>query len=605
MRSFLAILLINATIPIALCDTPLPKDNVYIDDEIRTFTIIEKDGEIKSVKAEKETTYTAQRADDSVHAMEFYNSNITIDKASATGAKPYYRSWESSDNFYDGSRICYMEVPVKKGKTAKATFLKTYKAPEHFCDITLASGYHTRHGLTVINVPAKVASRIKVEGHMLPDNITLTSRTAPDGGVVYTVETNDLPPFKNEPGAPSPSLSAPRIIITGYFRDVADLYGYMHGFAKKTEGGSEEIDRLAGEIASKASGSIAIADSCAAWVRQNIRYLAIEHGEYAFRPDAASDVLKNRAGDCKGSANLIKELLRSNGLDGRLVWIGTKGEIPFDWDKVPALCSGNHVIAACMLPDTTLYLDGTTTWSAPGYLPPSIRGRRVIIEDGDNFILSNVPDHDTHLDGEHISATYSIAGNDLWGEMKIGISGVSRMSFLSSLAEREPRDRERMMKGYLNYPRKNAEATDISLDCDLSQQTITLSGKVTEKNCAKKIGDKIYLDLQPLRDSMTEAVDTTRRTREFSLPYGYRNCYSYTVALPEGYAAASLPEATSIDNEWHRVSIRYSQQDGTLTCEAEIETKETETPLARIPALNESIKSIRAASDNRIILSPR
>lgn len=596
--------------------TPDNSDNIVIDDEIRTYTIIEKNGEMASVKYSKETTYTALRADGYADAVTFYNDNITIDKASAPGAKPYYRSWQSSDVFYDGSRICYLHVPIKKDKKAKVSFQQTYKAPEHFCNINLASPYKINNGTTVIKVPTSLASRIKVEPFGLPENIVLSRSAMPDGSVEYTAKISDLPAYKPEKGAPSASVSAPQLVVTGMFKDVNDLYHHFFKYTEGSDAGSPEIDRLAAEIASRASTPQAIADSTASWVRRNIRYLAIEHGEYAFRPEAAPDVLKNRAGDCKGSANLIKALLKSNGLDGRLVWTGTNGDIPFEWDKVPALCSGNHVIAACVLPDTTLFLDGTTTWAAPGYIPPSIRGRQVIIENGADCILTRVPDPGIGSDGEYILAQFEISDNDLVGTLEIKLFGKKRSELLAASSNTEPRDRALLHKRILNYPRKSAEASNIIMkenapsfgpDENSFGRPAMISADVVEKNAARKIGEKIYLDLQPLRDAMIEQADTTGRTRPYALPYGYRNGYYYSVKLPAGYRPASIPEHLTVADEWYEAKIGYTydEEDGVLKCLATIQTKDLEAPLDKIALRNEDIKALQRVSATQIILTPK
>ncbi len=579
-------------------------DNVVIDEEIRTYIILEKNGEMASVKSTKETTYTSLRKDDYADAVAFYNENISIDKASAPGAKPYYRSWQSSDVFYDGSRICYMQVPVKKDKKVKVTFQQTYKAPEHFCHINLASAYPIARGKTIIKVPAKLAEQIKVEPYRLPNNIVLTSQQQPDGSIEYTATATDLAAFKYEKGAPSSSMIAPQLIVTGLFSDVQQLYNHICKYTEGSDIGSPEIDRLASEIRAKATTPQGIADSIASWVRRNIRYLAIEHGEYAFRPEAAPDVLKNRAGDCKGSANLIKALLKSAGLDGRLVWTGTNGDIPFEWDKVPAICSGNHVIAACVLPDTTLFLDGTTTWAAPGYLPPTIRGRKVIIEDGKTYTLARVPDTGIKDDGEFITAEYCIEGNDLIGELSIQLQGTKKSGFLEASANTEPRNREVLAKKILNYPRKSGEATDIQMQCDPAQKEVAISGKVVEKNAAKRIGDKIYLDLQPLRDAMLEQVDTAGRCHPYTLRSGYANGYRYRVKMPEGYIVESLPAPLEIEDEWFDATIAYQENDGVLECIAKIETKELEAEANEIAKRNAGVKALRRASDTQIIIKP-
>ncbi len=603
-RCFVSLLSVLAGFMAAYAATPESSDNIVIDEEIHTYTINEKNGEISSVKSLKETTYSALRVDGHADAVAFYNDNISIDKASAPGAKPYYRSWQNSDVFYDGARICYLHVPVKKDKKVKVTFQQTYKAPEHFCDINLASPYKIAKGRTIIKVPSSLAERINVAPFCLPDNIVLSKSIMQDGSVEYVAEITDLPAYKYEKGAPSASVSAPQLIVKGMFKNVNELYHHFCKFTEGTDATGPEIELLASEIASKASTPQAIADSTASWVRRNIRYLAIEHGEYAFRPDLATDVLKNRAGDCKGSANLIKALLRSNGLDGRLVWTGTNGDIPFEWEDVPGLCSGNHVIAACVLPDTTLFLDGTTTWAAPGYIPPSIRGRQVIIENGDDCILTRVPDPGISEDGESITADFDIEGNDLVGSLCIEMLGTKKSSFLYASANTEPRHRELLAKKILNYPRKSGEASDLTINCNPADKKASICGKVVEKNAAKKIGEKIYLDLQPLRDELIEQVDTTGRIRPYALHSGYTNSYTYTIKLPAGYKVDSLPAPLQIEDDWYDATIAYEEKDGVLECIAKIRTKSLEAAPQEISKRNAGVKALRRASDTQIILKP-
>ncbi len=365
------LLLLAALLPANTAGASPKDDNVIIDDELRVYTISEKRGSIYQVKAESDTWYEALKKEGYADAVTIYNENISIDKASAPGAKPFYRSWESPDVFYNGAKLCLLHIPLAKGKKAKASFVQTYKAPEHFCNIMLTSSqYRKKHMKALVKVPAALAGSIKVTPYKFTENITLSSETHPNGSVTYTVEATDLEPWRYESRAPEASTDSPQIIITGQFADAPDLYRHFLRYLDTADVDSREITDIAGMLRAKASSDEALIDSTAAWVRQNIRYLAVEHGEYAFRPASAAEVIRSRAGDCKGSANLIKALLRKNGLDGRLAWVGTKGDIAFDWDEVPALCSGNHVIAACLHRDSIIYLDGTTTWASPGYILP-------------------------------------------------------------------------------------------------------------------------------------------------------------------------------------------------------------------------------------------
>lgn len=577
-------------------------DNVVICEELHVCTLQVKDGVLCAVKSVEETTYTALHSDGFADALTMYNDNVTIDKASAPGAKPYYRSLEATDAFYSGSRVCYMRVPVEKGKKVKAVFHQTYKAPEHFCDVFLMSPYRKIHSRTVIKVPPSLAGDIRVRPFGFIEGMSLSSDTLADGSVIHTVEAQDLPAWRYEEDAPSSGLSMPRLIVTGQFSDVKALYRHFRKYVDDGKDDDAGIRDLAAELSAKAADRFALIDSIAYWVRRNIRYLAVEHGEYAFRPAPAAEVLVSRTGDCKGSANLIKSLLRHNGLDGRLVWTGTNGEIPFDWDSVPALCAGNHVIAACVFPDTTVFIDGTASWASPGYIPPSIRGRRVMIEDGEDCILTNVPDSGHEWDREDRRADFRISGNDLVGHMSVSMSGVMRMAFLSAYASLEPRDKVSVASRLVAYPRKNSVTDSVEVKAPLAGDRVTVGAQVTEKNAAKKVGDRIYLDLKPVRDMLLEVVDTAGRVRDYMLPYGYSSAFEYTVEIPEGYTVERLPAPLSVDDEWYSASVRYSVDGSMLRCVAAVSPKTRLVPLKSIAERNRCVKAIRRASDSQLAL---
>lgn len=303
---------------------------------------------------------------------QWYSGHVKIDKVSAPGATPYYRSAEPDEVFYDGSRVCYLPVRLKKGKTAKVVFERTFIEPEQFTDIMLLTQCYTRHLIVEVKVPRELAGKITVEGFKLPEGMNLESSQTSDGGIIYKVEATDVDKYTSEKGAPAPNLTTPRLLIRGLFPDLPSLYSFLKGYIGDEEADAD-ISALASRLAAGAPDDRARIDSVARWVQSNIRYLAIEHGEYGLRPVPAAEVLKSRAGDCKGVSNLSKALLRSCGLDARLAWIGTSGSIPYSWSTFPSLASGNRMIAAVVLPDTIVYVDGTAKWSVPGEIPYGLR----------------------------------------------------------------------------------------------------------------------------------------------------------------------------------------------------------------------------------------
>ncbi len=227
-----------------------------------------------------------------------------------------------------------------------------------------------------------------------------------------------------------------------------------------------------------------------------------------------------------------------------------------------------------------------------------------MIEDGDNCIITNVSETGREADTERISADFRISDNDLAGEIKVRLGGVAKMSLLSSMAGHEPRHRMNIAGRYISYPKKNTETDDIRIDADLSRDEVVITAAVRETNGAQKIGDRIYIDLKPIRDSFLTVADTTDRTHDYVLPFGYTAEYDFTVKLPDGYRPASLPEPVGIDNEWHEASLEYTETEGTLRCRVCISAKELRVPLHMLPGRNEAVRKLLRAADTKLVLTP-
>lgn len=577
-------------------------DNIVIDSESSVFTIIEKKGVMTGVKSSATTTYLARRADDVADFFAVYNENINIDKVSAPGATPYFRTAEDNNIFYDGNRICYMQIPLKQGKKTKAVIERSFKAPEQFCSLSFWTPYHTVSSTTIVKVPAALADKIYVRPFRFREGMSLRADTLANGAIDYTVTCSDLPPLCKEPGAPLPAVSEPQIFIGGYFANTDKLYTHLSSFINQDEEYGADLTTLASELRAKANDDIALIDSTAAWVRNNIRYLAIEHGEYGHRPAAAAEVLARKAGDCKGSANLIKALLKTNGIDGRLVWIGTEGNIATSWEEFPALSSGNHMIAAAMQGDSIIYIDGTTANCPDGYIPPWLRRRSVIIENGEKALITQVPDVCRQADTDRLFAYYRIEGTELTGKIERHAGGVIYMSLMQSLRSMSPKEHASFLERYLRYPKKSVNIKNAEITAPGKSPVMTIHAEISENNSARRIGDKILLDLKPVRSLYLEIVNTKERSRDYIHSPVCTSVYDYTVELPQGFSPESLPEPFTIDNKWLRGYVRYSFEDGVLRCKAMYEPVEYYVPLESINERNQSVRALMRASDAQIAL---
>ena len=64
--------------------------------------------------------------------------------------------------------------------------------------------------------------------------------------------------------------------------------------------------------------------SIASYMQRNIRYVGIEIGIGGLQPHAADDVFRNRYGDCKDKATLLRAMLKSIGIHSTWVLVDTR-----------------------------------------------------------------------------------------------------------------------------------------------------------------------------------------------------------------------------------------------------------------------------------------
>ena len=85
------------------------------------------------------------------------------------------------------------------------------------------------------------------------------------------------------------------------------------------------------------------------WVKRNIRYLSVGVGHH-FTPHSPGDVLSNRHGDCKDTAQLLVLMMIHAGLKAELASLGVKGDGQVD-EEIPSPWA-THALVRVTLPGT-------------------------------------------------------------------------------------------------------------------------------------------------------------------------------------------------------------------------------------------------------------
>lgn len=125
------------------------------------------------------------------------------------------------------------------------------------------------------------------------------------------------------------------------------------------------------------------------YVVQNTRYLHVGLGIHGWKPYRTSTCFRNRYGDCKDKAALLKVMLEEAGIPANLVLVRTRR-----LGKVEAQPASMHIFnhAITYVPSKNLYLDGTAEFNGTSELTSMDQGAQaLIVEDGGQARFVTLP----------------------------------------------------------------------------------------------------------------------------------------------------------------------------------------------------------------------
>lgn len=605
MKQFITILIF---LLIGIASLSAANENVVIENLDDVFRIIPaKDGSgIKEIKNSTKIDFRARRTAGKAYAATYYNDCITVDKA--TGGKAEYGMIDDDDVFYSDSKVCLMELPLKKeGDRATARFERTFKDPKFFSRTSLAENYDVENYTVTFIIPSSLVSTLKVVDRRMPEGFT---RTVTDNGkeTVVTYNVKDLKsPGKVSRRVPG-SLANPTVYLLGEFADYNDLYRYVHSLTRRNEDpDAQKVADLAREITRDCTTDSAKIATIYDYVHDNIRYIAVEHGIYSHMPDLPSEVLRKRYGDCKGSAGLLRAMLRGAGIDSRYVWIGTK-DIPTDWTDYPVLASGNHMIAAAVTGDSILYLDGTATHNPLGLIPAFIRGRQTMVEDNDETcIIGRVPGMPVDADSYHVEVKMAQSPADataVTAEYKETLRGAFNSALLGALDGTNEAKRADLVT---NYVASNVKGSRVEKSAvDRSRNFSTIDAGMTIPNVVQTIGSDMFVNLSPFIAIGALTIDTKDRPKvDAMLRSPFATKVNTEFAIPEGYAVASMPEPVEISNEWFtaRLNPVSSGEGSKIAMEFDLALRASYIPAEKVDAYVADVRRLQRAVSNQIQLS--
>jgi hypothetical protein len=145
-----------------------------------------------------------------------------------------------------------------------------------------------------------------------------------------------------------------------------------------------------------AGGGADVAEKIAAiagYIQTNYTYKAIEFGRRARTPQALSDVVRTRFGDCKDHSALAMEMLEAAGIPSFLALLNLTSPVRED---LPSMDQFNHMIVCIPRPGSNIFLDCTAKsfdLKSAGY---GLAGREALIMDASQPHFARIPDYATN-----------------------------------------------------------------------------------------------------------------------------------------------------------------------------------------------------------------
>ena len=543
--------------------TQFPKEDViaYTHKEIVSFSLNTdpKPGEGK-VKATVVTEMTIVPVKDFIRYNDglFYNDEVTIDNLKVINAKgkevavqKLCGSYQQDDIFHSDSKVCSVKFPLeKRGESFTYSYQNSFRDVKYLTSLYFHNPIPSVEKIIEYRIPSWLETDLR-EFNFTNAGIEKTSVKENDITRI-TYKMKDVPAFQKESSSPNHAISYPHIICVNkaftengqrevLFESVKDLYAWYHtvcsGIGNEPTALKEKVTALT--VSKKTD--IEKIESIFYWVQDNIRYIAFENGIMGFKPDAAQNVLNKKYGDCKGKANLLKEMLKLAGYDARLTWIGTS-DLPYDY-SLPSLAVDNHMICTVILNGKRYFLDGTEDFIALNDYAQRIQGKQVLIEDGDKYIIDKIPDFPADRNKVKTITKMNIEEGTLKGNMAVEYNGESKILLQRVYSSIRTENKKDALSGFLKKSNDNVVVNNIKEpDFNDRQKALQVSFDFTANNQVTKTGNELYVVMDWDKEFSGFEFDPERKN-DYEFNQKYYLTSQAELTIPAGYKVDYLPEA--------------------------------------------------------------
>lgn len=512
--------------------------------------------------------------------------------------------------FYDDRREKSFFFPgIQAGALGDLHYTEEILEPRFLGAFYFQSYVPIEEAVFSVTIDTGISLQYKLLGHEAEQVIRFEQEQVGDQRV-YRWTAKEQAAWSSEDNAPSLLLEIPHVVVyleqvgaEPLLSGVPGLYRWYRSLTDSVSSlSNEEVRLLTEQITRGKTDSREKAQALFAWVQDNIRYVAFEDGLGGFVPRDAGLVFHRKYGDCKDMANLLCTMLVSAGLPAQLTWIGTR-DIPYRYEEVPTPLVDNHMIAALILPDDTLFLDATDNTLAFGFPSSFIQGKQALVADGPSYRLIEVPEIRADQNRMEERAVVHWNGRQLEGQGRSSWSGYPAFEMRRRLGEVRPDGMPRFLSGALELGNNKFSVAEHQFE-GLSDRNAPLAVDFhfTVPDYVKEVGDEVFINLQLDRRLRESQIDAERRKRDRVFDYRTEHVHEVALEIPEGYRLQRFPEPVTWEHPGFGFNLNYRQEGNQVIMHREIRLDTLQLGVADFPRWNEMIRQLNSAYREMVVL---
>jgi hypothetical protein len=328
-------------------------------------------------------------------------------------------------------------------------------------------------------------------------------------------------------------------------------------------------------------------------IQKDVRYFVVLRGIGGLQAHYASDIFRNRYGDCKDKTTLLIAMLQAAGIKGYYVPVDSRRGVV---DPADPSLAGNHMITAIEVPAEVndprlkavvtarngkryLIFDPTNERTPVGNLPSYEQGSYGTLCIGTESQVIALPVLAADANGTDRKGEFTLlADGTLTGSVDtvhIGPEGGELRQFLKYTDEKERRDAMEKAVAY-DVPGLTLTSFDFVQPAALDKP-LEFHYKLTASQYAHNAGPLLLVRPRVV-GSLAQAFNDKPRTVPIDLDATGRWHDSFDITLPAGYVVDETPDPVEVDTAFASYKSSITAKGNVLHYEREYVVKKVEIP---------------------------